>query len=544
MALRACSWAVRNSVCASRLSVLSGRHEHALLFLRTGIAAHSRRTNGLSFTPVCFITSDAFLNRLAKGKVAEQDDSGYHHPTSVPPHHGEQLSLLMREPDQPETSRVLKVAIVGSPNAGKSTLSNQLLGRKVFAVSKKVHTTRSKTLGVLTEDDTQIILLDTPGLTTASKVKRHNLESSLLSDPWSTVKEADLMLVMVDVADKWACEKLDLEVLKVLAKHPEVPAVLVLNKTDLVKNKVKLLDVTAHLTCGVVNGQKLQVRRVVRPRRAAAGTPAEAAPPPPAESAPRDTPQGESPSVGSDASPAGTPSQEPLSQEPLSQGPLSQEPLSQGPLSQEPLSQEPLSQEPLTQEPLSQEPLSQGPLSQGPLTQGPLSQEPLSQGPLSQGPLSQGPLSQEPLGPLKSRQGWPHFRDVFMVSSVDQEDVDALKRYLVVEAKAGPWHYHSEVLTDQTPEEVCANIVREKLLENLRQEVPYTMTQSIEFWSENENGELDIAVKLYVKKEAHMKMVIGTAGQMVARIAREAGQDMSNIFLREVRLRLSVKLKN
>ncbi|XP_059913484.1 GTPase Era, mitochondrial [Gadus macrocephalus] len=511
MALRACSWAVRNSVCASRLSVLSGRHEHALLFLRTGIAAHSRRTNGLSFTPVCFITSDAFLNRLAKGKVAEQDDSGYHHPTSVPPHHGEQLSLLMREPDQPETSRVLKVAIVGSPNAGKSTLSNQLLGRKVFAVSKKVHTTRSKTLGVLTEDDTQIILLDTPGLTTASKVKRHNLESSLLSDPWSTVKEADLMLVMVDVADKWACEKLDLEVLKVLAKHPEVPAVLVLNKTDLVKNKVKLLDVTAHLTCGVVNGQKLQVRRVVRPRRAAAGTPAEAAQPPPAESAPRDTPQG------------------PLSQEPLSQGPLSQGPLSQGPLSQGPL---------------SQEPLSQGPLSQGPLSQGPLSQGPLSQEPLSQGPLSQEPLSQEPLGPLKSRQGWPHFRDVFMVSSVDQEDVDALKRYLVVEAKAGPWQYHSEVLTDQTPEEVCANIVREKLLENLRQEVPYTMTQSIEFWSENENGELDIAVKLYVKKEAHMKMVIGTAGQMVARIAREAGQDMSNIFLREVRLRLSVKLKN
>ena len=46
-----------------------------------------------------------------------------------------------------------------------------------------------------------------------------------------------------------------------------------------------------------------------------------------------------------------------------------------------------------------------------------------------------------------------------------------------MEAKTGPWQYHSEVLTDQTPQEVCANIVREKLLENLRQEVPYTMTQ-------------------------------------------------------------------
>lgn len=457
MAFRACNWAIRSSVHASRLSVLTSQHD-ALLFLRTGSAAHSRPMNGFSFTPVCFITSDAFLSRLAKGKVAALDDSGYHHP-SVPPDKGEQLSLLTRQPDQPESSKVLKVAIVGSPNAGKSTLSNQLLGRKVFAVSKKVHTTQWKTLGVLTEDATQIILLDTPGLTTPSKVKRHNLERSLLSDPWSTVKEADLMLVMVDVADKWACERLDLEMLKVLAQHPEVPAVLVLNKTDLVKNKSKLLDVTAQLTCGVVNGQRMQVRRVIRPPWAEPRPPIEDASQPPTESGPPDGSGGESASEGSDPSPAGT-------------------------------------------------------------------------------------LSKEQLGTLKSQQGWPHFRDVFMVSSVDQADVETLKRYLVVEAKPGPWLYHSEVLTDQTPEEVCASIVREKLLEHLHQEVPYTMTQSIEFWKEKENGELDIAVKLHVKKDAHMKMVIGSAGQMVARIAREAGEDMSSIFLREVKLRLSVKLTN
>ncbi|TDH04691.1 hypothetical protein EPR50_G00135320 [Perca flavescens] len=69
------------------------------------------------------------------------------------------------------------------------------------------------------------------------------------------------------------------------------------------------------------------------------------------------------------------------------------------------------------------------------------------------------------------------------------------------------------------------------------------MTQSVELWQEGENGELNISVKLYAKKDTHMRMVIGTAGQMVARMAREAGEDLSHVFLREVKLKLSVKLR-
>uniref|UniRef100_A0A674NW23 GTPase Era, mitochondrial n=1 Tax=Takifugu rubripes TaxID=31033 RepID=A0A674NW23_TAKRU len=372
---------------------------------------------GFVFVPACFITSEAFLTRLANGAILKADAPL----PSVLPNSGEHLSLLLRHPDQPAKSKVLKVAIIGSPNAGKSTLSNQLLGRKVFAVSKKVHTTRNRAMGVLTEGDTQIILLDTPGLTTVSKVKRHQLEKSLLVDPWNTVKEADLMVVMVDVADRWMCSRLDFEVLKCLAQHPDTPAILVLNKVDKVKAKDRLLDITAVLTCGMVNGHKMRVRPVIKPPWAK--------------------------------------------------------------------------------------------------------------------------KLKEQLKVLRSQLGWPHFKDVFMLSSVDSDDVETLKTYFITKAKTGSWKYHSEVLTDQSPEEVCTNLIREKLLEYLPQEVPYAVTQSIEFWQEGENGELHINVKLYAKKDTHMKMLIGTAGQVVARMAQEAGEDLGRVFLRNIKLKLSVKLK-
>ncbi|XP_044078833.1 GTPase Era, mitochondrial isoform X1 [Siniperca chuatsi] len=449
MAFRVCGRLFRESAVLSRRVVVSARQESASWLLTPGNAACSRGgRNGFIFTPACFITSEAFLNRLMKGKAAEADSSLHRLPASVPPDSGEQLSLLLRHPDQPDNAKVLKVAIIGAPNAGKSTLSNQLLGRKVFAVSKKVHTTRSRALGVLTEDDTQIILLDTPGLTTLSKVKRHQLEKSLLVDPWNTVKEADLMVVMVDVADRWMCNRLDFEVLKCLAQHPDIPAILILNKVDLVEAKDRLLDITAELTCGMVNGRRMRVRPVIKP--------------PWAEKRPERDSE--------------------LSPDEDSAGPEG-------------------SAEPNTL------------------------------------------LSKEQLKALRSQQGWPHFKDVFMLSSVDREDVDTLKSYFMVAAKPGSWQYHSEVLTDQSPEEVCTNIIREKLLEHLPQEVPYTMTQSVELWQDGENCELNISVKLYAKKDTHMRMVIGTAGQMVARIAREASEDLSQVFLREVKLKLSVKLK-
>ncbi|XP_054611965.1 GTPase Era, mitochondrial [Dunckerocampus dactyliophorus] len=450
MALRVCWRFCRDSTVLPRRLVASARQEPASWLLKKGNAAcNSGRSNSFLFTPACFITSDAFLNTLLKGNPAEADDSCYRLPASVPPDNGEQMSLLLRRPDQPENSKILKVAIIGAPNAGKSTLSNQLLGRKVFAVSKKVHTTRRRSLGVLTEHETQIILLDTPGLTTQSKVKRHQLEKSLLLDPWTTVKEADLMVVMVDVSDRWMCKRLDFEVLKCLARHPNIPAVLVLNKVDKVKAKDRLLDITGELTCGVVNGRRLHVRRLTKP--------------PCAEKSP-----------------------------------------------------ERYSEELQDEDATELEHDADG---------------------------DKTGLDKEQLKTLRTQKGWAGFKDVFMLSSVDREDVETLKRYLLVAAKCGSWQYHSEVLTDQSPEELCTNIIREKLLEHLPQEVPYAITQSVELCQEDENGQLHILVKIHTKKETHLRMVIGTAGQMVARIAQEASEQLTHIFLKEVKLRLSVKMK-
>eukprot|EP00061_Rhincodon_typus_P011384 g36341.t1 len=81
------------------------------------------------------------------------------------------------------------------------------------------------------------------------------------------------------------------------------------------------------------------------------------------------------------------------------------------------------------------------------------------------------------LGGLKNQQGWPHFKEVFMLSAVNGEEMETLQRYLISKARPGSWDYHSAVLTDQSPQEICCNLIRERLLEYLPQEVPYNIVQ-------------------------------------------------------------------
>jgi GTPase len=131
------------------------------------------------------------------------------------------------------------VAVVGAPNAGKSTLVNALVGQKVAIVTPKAQTTRARLMGIAIEGDAQILLVDTPGI---FRPKRR-LDRAMVAAAWSGAQGADLVLLVVDAAR--GVSTAVGELLDRLAGQPE-PKALVLNKIDLVK-KESLLALAAEL---------------------------------------------------------------------------------------------------------------------------------------------------------------------------------------------------------------------------------------------------------------------------------------------------------
>lgn len=131
------------------------------------------------------------------------------------------------------------LAIVGLPNAGKSTLVNTLIGHKISIVTPKVQTTRRRVLGILNEDDVQLVLVDTPGIFLPKKT----LEKAIVKEAWAGVRDADCGIVVVIDATQ---AKRDFEKNKVLLeKMPaSVKKMVLFNKIDLI-NKEKLLPLVS-----------------------------------------------------------------------------------------------------------------------------------------------------------------------------------------------------------------------------------------------------------------------------------------------------------
>ncbi len=131
------------------------------------------------------------------------------------------------------------VALIGAPNAGKSTLLNALVGSKVSIVSRKVQTTRAIVRGIAIESQAQIVFVDTPGI---FKPKRR-LDRAMVTSAWGGAADADVVCLLLD-----ARKGLDEEGEAIVGKLPELrcPKVLILNKIDLIERS-KLLALAATL---------------------------------------------------------------------------------------------------------------------------------------------------------------------------------------------------------------------------------------------------------------------------------------------------------
>ncbi|KAK9820197.1 hypothetical protein WJX72_007370 [[Myrmecia] bisecta] len=127
----------------------------------------------------------------------------------------------------PPGHRAGYVAIIGKPNAGKSTLLNALLGQKLSIVTAKAQTTRHRVLGILSDADYQIILLDTPGV---MKEQRNKLDEKMMRNVRRAIQDADALLALVDATEPPS------DILDMIQPGPDwtgPPLGLALNKTDL-----------------------------------------------------------------------------------------------------------------------------------------------------------------------------------------------------------------------------------------------------------------------------------------------------------------------
>ena len=132
------------------------------------------------------------------------------------------------------------IAVVGAPNAGKSTLVNALVGQKVAIVSPKAQTTRARLMGIAIAGDAQLLLVDTPGIFEPHR----RLDRAMVAAAWAGAEDADRILLVIDAAAKVGSR---VEAMLEALENRREPLLLVLNKTDIAK-KEKLLEFAESLS--------------------------------------------------------------------------------------------------------------------------------------------------------------------------------------------------------------------------------------------------------------------------------------------------------
>ncbi len=271
------------------------------------------------------------------------------------------------------------VALIGAPNAGKSTLLNRLVGAKISIVTPKVQTTRTRVLGIALRGAAQIIFIDTPGIFQP----RRRLDRAMVAAAWSGAADADLVVLLID-AEKGASRDAR-RIVEGLEKAGR-KAILALNKIDLVRRD-SLLALSAELNASGV------------------------------------------------------------------------------------------------------------------------------------------------------------FTDTFMISASKGDGVDDLMTALVARLPEGPWLYPEDQLSDMPERLLAAEITREKLFLQLRQELPYSLTVETEEWEDRPDGSVRIGQVVYVQRDSQKAIVLGKGGQRIKSVGAAAREELEGMLGCAVHLFLFVKVR-
>jgi len=274
------------------------------------------------------------------------------------------------------------VSIIGPPNAGKSTLINELIGSKVSIVSPKVQTTRIVVRGIYTNEENQIIFIDTPGIINNPK---RLLEKAMVSSALKSSRDSDVCLIIFDCSIP---QRVNIEYLDLIKEGIDlnlVPVYLVLNKIDKIK-KENLLQIVSILNKNF------------------------------------------------------------------------------------------------------------------------------------------------------------NFENTFIISSINADGTKDLLNFLLSQIPDGPWLYNEDDIIDLPERQYAAEITREKLFYYLHNELPYQCTVETENWIKNNEESIRIEQTIFITRENHKGIILGSGGSNIKKIGEESRKDLEKIFNKKIHLFLHVKV--
>ena len=271
------------------------------------------------------------------------------------------------------------VTVVGSPNAGKSTLINTMVGQKISIVSERAQTTRNRIMGVLTRKDYQIVFIDTPGITTP----KNKLGDYMLKVAYDSLNEVEAVLFLVDstigIGEK------DLAIIKKL-KSVKAPVIAVINKTD--ASSVDAVDTI-----------------------------------------------------------------------------------------------------------------------------------------------------------IEALKGMDCFDEILQVSATSGDRVPKLETHIASYLPEGPMYYPEDMVTDMPERVICGELIREKALKLLRQEIPHGIGVGIDKMELRDDQIYDIWATIYCERDGHKGIIIGKQGSMLKQIGTDARREIEWLLGTKVNLKLWVKVK-